>query len=79
MESISIPVISDTEQDQILEIFSSPLVKKYLRFLGQSIIKDIVEGAPADHQSDSEYIRKEAHYKGRLAAIETLLSIQPRN
>lgn len=78
MNILQIPTLSDTEQDQILAIFTTPLVQKYLRCMGLSIVQDITSGFPNAGQSDSEYIRQEAHYKGRLAVLETLLSIQPR-
>lgn len=69
-------ILTKTEQDQISEILSSPVIKKYFQALGISIISNVLAGSPGAGESDSEYIRKEAHYKGQLAVLETLYSIK---
>lgn len=76
---LSLPsiILNKTEQDQVQELLSQPIIKKYLQALSISAITNIVEGSPADSDSDSLYIRKEAMLKGQLALIETLLTIQP--
>lgn len=66
---------TETEQLLIQEALSQSLVKKYLKSLGITIAVQTLQGSPADSESDSDYIRKEAYYKGQLAVIETLLSI----
>lgn len=70
-------ILTKTEQDQVAEILSSPVIKKYFKSLSASIISDLLTGFPGEHQTDSEYIRKEAHYKGQLAVLDTLYSIKP--
>lgn len=72
-------VMHEAEADEIVRIFTTPVVQKYLKKLALSAVQDIIQGFPVDHQSDSEYIRKEAHYKGQISVLETLLSITPSN
>ena len=71
--------LTDGEQTLIANKLSDPLVKRYLKSLGTKILADIAAGAPGAGQTDAEYIRTEMHYKGQLAVIETLYSIQPTN
>ena len=77
MHILPIVSLSDTEQTQVQVILSQPIIKKYLSMLATKTVSDICLGSPADSESDSLYIRKEAVLKGQLALIETLLSIQP--
>lgn len=69
--------LSETETIQIQQILSQPVIKKYLTVLATKTVSDLCLGSPADSESDSLYIRKEAVLKGQLALLETLLSIQP--
>lgn len=77
MDILKQEVLSETEQDQVATILSQPVIKKYFQALGISIISNVLAGSPGAGESDSEYIRKEAHYKGQLAVLETLYSIKP--
>lgn len=67
---------TEGEQVQIAVILSSPLIKRYFKFLGLKVLADLAEGAPGAGQSDAEYVRTENHYKGQLAVLETLYSIK---
>lgn len=71
--------LTEGEQDQVAHALSNPLVKRYLKALGLKVLADIAAGAPGAGQSDAEYIRVECHYKGQLAVLETLYSIQSTN
>ena len=73
--------ITLTEGDQVLvaQSLANPLVKRYLKSLAHKVLSDIATGSPGDGQSDAEYIRVECHYKGQLAVLETLYSIQSTN
>lgn len=75
----SVPTIelSETEQTQIQVILSQPVIKKYFGMLASNTVQNLCNGTPAETESDSTYIRKEAVFKGQLALLETLLSIQP--
>lgn len=67
--------LSQTEQDQIIEILSHPTVKKYLQLLGRN---DLAELATLSTQnlSDSEVSRKHSLVQGKLSTLVTLLNIQ---
>lgn len=67
--------LCDTEQNLIIEHFSSPEVKKYLHFLADGLIQDLLEATPAPGQSDSEYVREQERWRGALAVYNSLLSI----
>lgn len=69
--------LNETETTQVQVILSQPIIKKYLTMLATKTVSDLCLGAPADNESDSLYMRKEAVLKGQLALLETLLSIQP--
>ena len=66
--------LNPTEEELIAEAFSSPVVKKYLRVLGNNLVRDYLvldasslpEGALAKHHQ---------FVKGQLAILDTLCSI----
>ena len=71
--------LTEGEQDQVASVLSTPLIKRYIKALGLKVLTDIATGAPGNGQSDSEYIRTESFYKGQLAVLDTLYSIQSTN
>ena len=73
---------SKTELDEIAKAFHTPCVQKYLKNLASKQIKDIVHSVPTVLEDGTEekpesYLRRVSEVKGGLAAIETLLSMQP--
>ena len=76
-ETLCIPTLSQTEQDLIALALSDPLLKKYFRIMMQN---DIIELATisTSEKDDSTIARKHATVQGKLAVLQTLLSIQPK-
>ena len=70
-----IETLSPTEETQIIEIFSSGLVKKYLQIMAKNDIKDLAVLSVTERNSE-ELARKHALVQGKLAVLTTLLSIQ---
>jgi hypothetical protein len=68
--------LNATEEGIIAEAFANPTVVKYLQFIANGLIKDIVFGEPAINETAESYLRRQANAKGRLEAINTLLQIQ---
>lgn len=66
--------VTEPEQLVLKEVFSNPVVAKYLRILAQNDTADFVR---ADLLKDSPelYARKHSQLQGKLAVIATLLSI----
>jgi hypothetical protein len=71
---ISTTPLSKTEEDIIIDIFSSPVVNKYLMNLGLSYINELASLSVTERDS-SEVAKKHALVQGKLSVIETLLSI----
>lgn len=69
-------VLSDTEMEALIEIFANPLVKKYLAILASQEAHNILTSSVDAGEEDKLYVRKLEHTKGRLAVLETLLSIK---
>ena len=67
--------LSPTEEAQIIEIFSSGTVKKYLKIMAKNDIKDLAVLSVTERNSE-ELARKHALVQGKLAVLTTLLSIQ---
>jgi hypothetical protein len=67
--------LNSTEQEMIAIAFAAPPVRKYLTSLANEAIKDIVYSEPAINESPESYLRRVANVKGRLEALNTLLSI----
>jgi hypothetical protein len=68
--------LTDTEMDIVQEMLTQTTIKKYFRLLGSNAARDILTGHPLAGQSASEYLVLEAHLKGQLSVIETILSIE---
>jgi hypothetical protein len=66
--------ISKTEIDIIIEVFSQPVVVKYLKTIAQN---DLLELATLSitERADNEVAKKHALIQGKLSTIATLLSI----
>lgn len=71
-------VLVDTEMEALVEIFSNPLVKKYLTILASQEAHNILTSSVDAGEEDKLYVRKLEHTKGRLAVLETLLSIEAK-
>lgn len=71
---ISTTPLSKTEEDIIIDIFSSPVVKKYLMNLGQTDLNELASLSITE-RDNSEVAKKHALVQGKLSVIETLLSI----
>lgn len=69
--------LSDTEMSIVAAAMTNPAVIKYLHILAYNVGRDIVTGVKAPNQSADDYLLIEAGMKGQLAAINTLLSIEP--
>jgi hypothetical protein len=67
--------LNSTEQEMIAVAFTAPTVRKYLTSLANDAIKDIVFSEPAVNETAESYLRRVANVKGRLEALNTLLSI----
>ena len=67
--------LNSTEQEMIAVAFTAPSVRKYLLSLANDAIKDIVYSEPAINETPESYLRRVANVKGRLEALNTLLSI----
>ena len=67
--------LSDTEIDLIAEIFSNPMVKKYLHTLAYNIGSELVTSVIGTEESEESWVRKEIFLKGQLRTIDALLSI----
>lgn len=67
-------VITETEQNIIIEIFDNPLVKKYLRVLAQNDLAELATLSITE-KVDSEVAKKHALVQGKLSTLVTLISI----
>lgn len=67
--------LSQTEMDVIADKLSDPAVKKYFHVLAYEAGRDIATGEPKEGESAENYLRRESRVKGRLDALNTLLSI----
>ena len=68
-------VLNDQEQEEIHRILTSPIMTKYLISLASEVANTLLTAQPKDDVSDMVYIRNEQFYKGQLAVLETLLSV----
>jgi hypothetical protein len=66
--------LSKEEIASITDIFSSPLVKKYLRIMGQNDLAELAVLSVSE-RDDSEVAKKHALVQGKLSTLVTLLSI----
>lgn len=67
--------LSKVEQDIIIDVFSNPVVKKYLRVIAQHDITELAT-LSISNLSDSEVGKKHSLVQGKLSTIVTLLSIK---
>lgn len=67
--------LSKTEEDIVVKQLNHPAVQKYLEIMAYNIGREIVFGSPAEGQSDEKYLRAVAEARGRLAAVEHMLTI----
>lgn len=67
--------ITKTEEDIIIELFSQPVVKKYLRIMGRNDSMELISLSVTE-RDDKEISKKHALIQGKLAVITTLLSIE---
>ena len=65
---------TETEQDQIIEIFSNPLVVKYLTNMAREEIKELAS-VSALRKEDNEVSKMHSAIQGKLQVLSTLLSI----
>ena len=61
---------------QLQAIFSTPLVKKYFRTMGQHDLAELAS-LGSSTLGDSEVAKKHALIQGKLSTLVALLSIQP--
>jgi hypothetical protein len=67
-------VLSDTEKDLLLEIYSNPVVTKHLKILALNDTKELLSFT-ALGKNDSEVAKAVATVQGKLTVLSTLLSI----
>lgn len=67
---------SPAEQLEIARLLSQPVIKKYLKFLGQAEVSDLARLGTLDMPKENLANRHNL-ITGKLSVIETLLSIQP--
>lgn len=65
------------EEDIIVEVFSNPAVRKYLKLLGSNLSKELI-GLPILDETPESLVRKHTLTAGKLAVITTLLSISEK-
>lgn len=65
----------DEEENYILTVFSSPVVKKYLRLLAAEASIDLL-GSATLTESPEMLQRKHILVSGKLSVLETLIGIQ---
>ena len=68
--------LTDAEMNQIQTVLSDPLIKKYLRIIGQNDLAELASLGVAA-LGDSEVAKKHALIQGKLSTLVALLSIQP--
>lgn len=66
--------LSKTEEVLIQEVFSNPLVKKYLRIMGRNDLEELATISVTEGV-DSEVAKKHALIVGKLTVLSTLISI----
>ena len=68
--------LTEGEMKQLQAIFSTPLVKKYFRTMGQHDLAELAS-LGSSTLGDSEVAKKHALIQGKLSTLVALLSIQP--
>lgn len=76
MFDFDIKELSDNENILLKEIFSNPVVIKYLKILGQQVGNDILNNLPSLTVDTEDYRRRLIYEQGKLAILETQLTIK---
>ena len=67
---------TNTELAILHQKMSDPVIVKYLSMLALSESNDLLtHGEPQENESAEALLRRQAHVRGRIEAIETLLTI----
>lgn len=66
---------SDAEQEELVRIFSSPVVINYLRKLTGEAVMDRLALGNDTKLSDAQFVKEDQRVLGGLAVLETLLEI----
>lgn len=67
--------LSETEQDIILNVFDNNTVRKYLRSLGNNLVRDYLL-IDSSTLADGVLAKHHQFVKGQLALLDTLCSIK---
>lgn len=77
ISTIVVPeVLTTPEEIEIIQLFASPVVKKYLRILGVNDASELLALNVLD-MSETSIANRHHFVSGKLAVYSTLLSIQP--
>lgn len=68
--------LSEHEEKLVIEVFSNPVVKKYLHNLASTVASDMVTAINEPTIDPQTYIRAQFLGKGRLDLVESLLNLQ---
>lgn len=68
------PVLTETEQDILIEIFQNPVMKKYLRIMALNDLVELGE-LSATNRSTEELAIAHATIRGKLSVLQTQFSI----
>lgn len=79
MQIFPIPEFSVTEMEVVATHLSTPAVTKYLHYLAYVNATAIATTGPAEGESDATYLRRVEGIRGRLEALDTLLTIAAQN
>lgn len=66
--------LSQTEKDIVIETFSNPTVKKFLRTMGQNDLAELAV-LPISEWDNSVVAKKHSLIQGKLSTLVTLLNI----
>lgn len=69
--------ISEDEQRIIHQVFTMPVVKKYLHKMAYDQAKFAATASPTPGENPEDFLRKLATVHGRIEVLETLHSINP--
>lgn len=71
------PALNQDEENLLRQVFSNPVVRKYLRVLAQNEVSDFIS---ANMLEDPEilYARKLMDLQGKLSILSTLISISEK-
>lgn len=66
--------LSKSEEELITEVFSNPVVRKYIQILGANASKELLS-LPILNETPDSLLKKHVLVSGKLEVITTLLSI----